>query len=198
MSTKSLIQTLPKLWTSEDESEGWFGNISLDEKYITDGRAILLRSMVLPDNLDVISKLEDGRVQRFKVEAMDRTFNPAKTVKTRPAKFIGCVKYTQGFLAEEEDGDENDEVAHFLCAIIRDRVGRMLVVNAYLFSFVVQNLPPFTLAMESQADYKNRALIFKVDKEVAALMMPMRVDAHELGNYDWNAEPPKKRVFDAI
>ncbi len=174
---KTLKPVLPKD-VKEITANGWRGNISTHEKFITDCHSMILASASVPGFKP--RKYEDGLISHPTLKAMQATWDAANDSPTIPAHFIGC-----GIAAGTET----------VIAVIRDGNGRVLIVDPYILKFAMSAVEADSLHVSAGPKYDQDPLIIFHGTSIVALVMPMRYTRVDLREYDLTTDPVDIRTL---
>ncbi len=174
---KELKPVLPKD-AKEISDNGFKGNISKHEKFITDGNSMILASAVRK-GFEIKLPVE-GIHRSPTLAGMQNTWDAANDRTTIPAHFIGC-----GIAAGSET----------VIAVIRDDNSRVLIVNPYILKFAMSAVKADALHVSAGPKYDQDPLIIFHGTSIVALVMPMRYTRVDLREYDLTTEPVDIRTL---
>jgi len=168
----------------EEWLPGFKGDISSTPLYITDGHICLLASAV--DPTVVIGRDKDNYAHKYTTEArIGEVWKLAEERIDVAADLIGVTDYC-----------DSAEIA-----FLRDRLGRVMVVNAHLLSFGLRAADPDALSVSVEPLVEttrwessgvrcfDTSLALKRAGKLVGLIMPMRLSADHFEQFDLRREP---------
>jgi len=168
---KKLTPRLPK-----DEKEflekGFMGNFSKNEKFVTDGRIMILAAEVVPG---MLFKQEDFFLwnggKEPKEASMQQCWDDAVNSERVPAHFIGVAK---------PYGKESELVV----AAMRDDNQRVFILDPYILKFAMAAVKADSITCDAGPEYDRKSSVLLREGKAVAVIMPMRYRADMLEAYD--------------
>lgn len=167
------VPTVPKV--DDDGDEFWLGfegNISGSEKFVTDGHLCLLASEInvtvrIYPCLDAI-----GLITPPSEASILSCWNPIEMRNEKPAYYIGCALY------------EDYEVFR---ALMRDEIGRVMVVDAHILAFCIKAVHPDSFAVSEHTNKDgifDQPLSLRREGKLVGIIMGVRLSGDYFKNYD--------------